>query len=214
MSMYSNFHGEILEGVHVDAILRDYFPNYTFKGTFIDVGAFEPIRISNSYHFEKNDWNVFCFEANTNSIPLLKQHRKNVYNYAIYNEDKDSVTFNVVESNGWTAGFSAIELNKGIAQRFVCNDKKITRIQVPQRTLNTILANELSQVTEIHILKIDVEGGELNVLKGLDLNKYKPTIIVLENICGNNNIKEYLLSFGYSLDKEMSYNQFYRRSNK
>ena len=53
MEHYTQFHGEILENKHVDAILRNYFPDYTYKGVFVDVGAFEPIRISNSYHFEK-----------------------------------------------------------------------------------------------------------------------------------------------------------------
>ena len=76
MEHYTQFHGEILENRHVDAILRNYFPDYNYKGVFVDVGAFEPIRISNSYHFEKNNWDVYCFEANSNSIPLLKQYRK------------------------------------------------------------------------------------------------------------------------------------------
>jgi FkbM family methyltransferase len=207
---YTTFHGEVIDKIHTDAVLRDYFPDYTYKGVFIDVGAFEPIRISNSYHFERNGWDVYCFEANTNSIPFLKQYRKNVFNYAIYNEDKDSVNFNVVESNGWTAGFSAIELDEGIAKRFNCPDKKITKINVPQRCLNTLLKNELSNVTHIDILKIDVEGGELKCLYGLDFNTYKPTIILLENICKQKEIYTFLYSKGYVLDKEFSYNEFYK----
>ena len=73
MENYSYFHGEVLENEHVDSILRSYFPDYSYKGVFLDVGAFEPIRISNSYHFEKNNWDVYCFEANPNLIPLLKK---------------------------------------------------------------------------------------------------------------------------------------------
>jgi FkbM family methyltransferase len=207
---YTTFHGEVLGNLHTDAVLRDYFPDYTYKGVFIDVGAFEPIRISNSYHFEKNGWDVYCFEANTPSIPFLKEHRKNVFNYAIYNEDKASVKFNIVESNGWTAGFSAIELDEGIANTFKCDNKKITIIDVPQRCLNTLLKNELSNVTHIDILKIDIEGGELKCLQGLDFNTYKPTIILLENICKNKDINNFLYSKGYVLDKEFSYNEFYK----
>jgi FkbM family methyltransferase len=210
MSHYSDFHGEILGNTHTDAVLRSYFPDYNYKGIFIDIGAFEPIRISNSYHFEKNGWDVYCFEANTNGIPFLKQFRKNVFNYAIYNDDKDSTTFNVVESNGWTAGFSAIELDSNIANVFKCENKKITVINVPQKCLNTILNNELSNVTHIDILKIDIEGGELKCLHGLDFNKYKPTIILLENICKNIDINTFLYSKGYILDKEIEYNQFYK----
>ena len=211
MNNYTQFHGEVLNGIPVDSVLRSYFPDYAYKGVFIDIGAFEPIRISNSYHFEKNGWDVYCFEANTNSIPLLKQHRAHVYNYAIYDMDRECVTFNIVESNGWTAGFSAIELDEGIANVFKTANKKITQINVPQRTLNTVLHTDISNVNNIDILKIDIEGGELKCLQGLDLSIYRPKIILLENICKNIRINEYLHAHGYILDKEISYNQFYKR---
>jgi len=206
---YTEFHGEVLENIHVDSVLRSYFPDYSYKGVMLDVGAFEPIRISNSYHFEKNGWDVYCFEANTNGIPLLQEHRKNVFNYAIYDENKDSVEFNVVESNGWTAGFSAIELSDEIANIFGCDNKIITKIKVQQKTLSSILETELSHVANIDILKIDIEGGELKCLLGLDLIKFKPKVILLENITNNIKISDYLYKFGYSLDKYISYNQFY-----
>jgi len=65
-------------------------------------------------------------------------------------------------------------------------------IEVPQRTLNTILQTDLSGVKNIDILKIDIEGGELKCLKGIDFEKYKAKIICLENICKNVLIKDYL----------------------
>jgi len=208
---YEEFHGEVLENFHMDKILRDYFPDYHYKGVFLDVGAFEPIRISNSYHFEKNGWDVFCFEANTDGIPYLQEYRKNVFNYAIYDEDKEMVEFNIVTSNGWTAGFSAVELSQEIANIFHCEKKEIKKIMVPQKTLNTILSQEITLIRPIDILKIDVEGGELKVLNGIDLDKYKPRIILLENITNNVEIPNYLEKYGYLLDKHLYYNQFFIR---
>ena len=82
--MYNNFHGEYQQSKYVDQTLREYFPDFNYKGVFLDIGAYEPINISNSYHFEKNNWDVYCFEANTLLIDELKSLRKNVYNYAIY----------------------------------------------------------------------------------------------------------------------------------
>ena len=214
MPHYTQFHGEFLNNINVDNILRTYFPDYNYKGVFLDVGSFEPIRISNSYHFEKNDWDVYCFEANTDSIPLLKLHRKNVFNYAIYDTDKEETIFNVVLSNGWTAGFSAVELSDDIANVFKTNDKKITQIKVPQKTLNTILQTELTHVTNIDILKIDIEGGELKCLHGLDLQKYTPKLILLENITNDIKITNYLKKFGYILHQQNSYNQFYIKTSE
>jgi len=211
--MYSGFHGEVFNNIHLDASLREYFLDYSYKGVFLDVGAFEPIKISNSYHFENNGWDVYCFEANTNGIPLLKEYRKNVFNYAIYDEDKDAVQFNVVESNGWTTGFSAIELSDEISKTFVCNNKIITQVTVPQRKLNTIMVNELKHITTIDILSIDIEGGEQKCLYGFDLKKYIPKIILIENITNNINLQQYIEKYDYILDKIISYNQIYRHAS-
>ena len=207
---YNNYHGEIQKGKHVDQVLREYFPEPNFKGVFLDIGAFDPVLISNSYHFEKNGWVVYCFEANTDLIQKLKEHRKNVFNYAISNENKDSVEFNIVDSGPWTAGFSAIEISEEYKEIFKWKDSfNIKKISVPQKTLNKIIEDEIQDLKSIDILSIDVEGGEMNCLKGLDINKYKPNIILIENVSGKKDIENYLKQFNYKLDKEFEYNQYY-----
>ena len=62
-------------------------------------------------------------------------------------------------------------------------------------------------------MDIDVEGGELDVLKGFDINKFMPKLFVIENVAhigGNDNLcKDYLIKFGYKLDKCIEVNEFY-----
>jgi len=210
---YNLFHGEIQHGQHVDQVLADYFP-HNYKGTFFDVGAYEPINISNSYHFEKNGWDTYCFEANTILIEELKSLRKNVFNYAISCENKDKCEFNVVRScwggGSFMAGLSAIDLDPLYLKQFGDGIKEIIKIEVPQKTLNHIIETEILNLKEIDIMSIDVEGGELNVLKGIDLNKYKPKIMVIENIFNNPEIYDYLKEYNYVLDKQIEYNQYYK----
>jgi FkbM family methyltransferase len=213
MSIYSSFHGEIQNDKEVDKVLREYFPDYNYKGVFLDIGAFEPITISNSYHFEKNGWDVYCFEANTNQIPILKSLRKNVYNYAIYDEDKDLVDFNVVTTHNWTAGFSAVEISSEYLKIFPQDFQNLEIIKVPQKKMNTVLENELPHIKKIDIISLDIEGGELKCLKGFDLKKYEPKIIVVENVNNDKIIYEYLCENGYVLDKQISYNQYYKNIN-
>lgn len=62
---YDHYHTEVIKGYQIDRIIRQYFPDPKYKGVFFDVGAFDPVLISNSYHFERNGWNFCCFEANT-----------------------------------------------------------------------------------------------------------------------------------------------------
>ena len=210
---YPLYHGEEQQGKCVDQTLREYFPDPLYKGVFLDIGAYEPVNISNSYHFERNGWNVICFEANTQLIEGLQKERKNVYNYAISNESKEFIEFNVVDGS-WgggslTAGISAIDLDPEYMKLFGYGIKNIRQIKVPQKSLNDCLPEILKNSTNIDIMSIDVEGGELNVLKGLDLNKYSVKVFVIENVFSNKNIGEYLSSFNYTLHKRIEYNEYY-----
>lgn len=220
--MYTIFHGDIDSQKSLDSILRNkYFPDYDYKGIFIEIGAFDPILISNSYHFERNGWEVHCFEANTQLIDHLKEHRKNVYNYAVYDTDKPVVEFNVVLSSGWTAGFSAIEIDelhiKSVAKNLK-TEFPITKINVEQKTLNTLLETELKHIKHIDILALDIEGGELKCLMGLDLSKHRPSVILVESGGGCKpyveNVTGYLETNGYVLDLALSYNLFFVDSTK
>ena len=56
-------------------------------------------------------------------------------------------------------------------------------------SLNTIIENSRFKDQQINYISIDVEGHELNVLKGFDLKKYKPNLVILEFI--DPNIKEF-----------------------
>jgi len=65
---------------------------------------------------------------------------------------------------------------------------------VPARTLRSIL-DEVSE-KEIDFLSLDVEGYELNVLKGLDLNKYPPKYMLVEARF-REEIEAYISQYGY-----------------
>ena len=85
------------------------------------------------------------------------------------------------------------------------------KINVKQKTLNNILENEITlNKNIIDIMSIDVEGGELKVLHGIDLNKYKVKIMVIENVFNDTQIYEYLKQYNYVLDKRIDYNEYYK----
>jgi FkbM family methyltransferase len=51
-------------------------------------------------------------------------------------------------------------------------------LQVPARTLTAVLDD--ADVRHIDFLSLDVEGFELDVLKGLDFDRYKPEYMLIE----------------------------------
>ena len=160
---HDQFFGEVQDGKHVDQVLRDYFPDYAYQGIFFDVGAFEPIRISNSHHFHLNGWKVYCFEANPNKIPLLKEHRDYVFNYAITDHDsQEPLPFESVSSGEWTASFSAIKVSEKYKEIFGWHNAthNVEIFLVEQKTLNSVIKEEILELSHIDILSLDVEGKQ------------------------------------------------------
>lgn len=107
------------------------------------------------------------------------------------------------------AGISSIELSEQYMSRFYHNEE-IIKINVQQKTLNYLLENVIKLDTNyIDIISLDVEGGELKVLQGLDLNKYKVKVFVIENVFDDINLCNYMINNGYILDKKIDYNEYY-----
>jgi FkbM family methyltransferase len=150
------------------------------NGTFIDVGADQPIFGSNSYYFEYVlGWDCICIDADSRTIPLLRKHRKNVI-HSLVSDFNGTATFKQ-ES---LPGISHID--------------SAGNVKMPTRTLNSIL--EEFSVEQISILDVDVEGHELAVCGGLNWEKYKPEIVIIEFISpAGGNIETQLVEFFDSL---------------
>ena len=69
-------------------------------------------------------------------------------------------------------------LNKDIAKKHFRNGFNTGIVKV--NTLNYFLRKFYKSNKKIDLLKIDVEGEELNVLKSIDFKHYKPSLISIE----------------------------------
>lgn len=209
--MSQQFHGEVLNGKYSDAVLRDYFPDYDYKGVMIEVGAYDPVRISNSNHFRQNGWKIYCVEPNPYCVERFKNAKVPVIPYAVSTKNEDNVNFVVATcfcEQGWMAAFSALTIDPALIARYPGSIQQTETVKVSTRTLDTII-EEYNIGDSIDILSIDIEGGEWDALQGFNMAKYKPKVILLENHFNTNNISEYIQSFGYKLDTKYSYNEYY-----
>lgn len=68
-------------------------------------------------------------------------------------------------------------------------------IKIESKSLKTILKE--NKVAKVDYLSIDVEGAELEVLKGIDFLEVDVRVISVENNGYDNKPKEYLLNSGY-----------------
>lgn len=193
-----------------DRLIQNYFEN-DYKGVCIDIGAVDGIEMSNTYHFEKNGWFCICAEANPDMYDKLKMNRLEAHHCAVGSEDKLEVEFNVVNmtlQNGNETAVSSVTIDQRLLQQHAHLNPQIKKINVPMKTLDTILL-KYPHVDHIDFISIDTEGTELEVLKGLDINKWKPRMFIIENNYNDPEIENYLKGFGYTKNIRNVVNDFY-----
>jgi len=213
---YEKFHSE--QHSPVDKIIREtYFQDYDYKGSFVDVGAADPIEINDSWHFEKNGWDVLCIEPNPKYVKKLKQVRANVIQGVVSSQPRKWLDFKVMTRDGDNAmSLSSIAPSQAYLDVHKTYKFEEETIRVRNAPLWLIMENFQEKVGfysgELDVLKIDVEGWELDVLDSLDLSVHKPRLIILENLLHEPKYEEYMARFGYKISRKAAYNYFFVRS--
>ena len=190
------------------AIREKFFPDFDYKGIMVEVGAGPTTYFSMSKHFRDNGWRCILVEPNPKFVEFHKSLGHEIYPYACSSENKDA-TFTIVSTPTWheyqTDGcsISAIEVSNQSLPHMGSAEK----IPVKLIKLDTLL--EDLKIEKIDYLSIDVEGWEIDVMKGFSPEKYSPKIIVLENIGHSSKYSDYMNSIGFILDSSYSHNQIY-----
>ena len=162
----------------IDIMADDYFKNKK-KGFFIDVGCHHPLLNNNTYILYKKSWRGINIDLDFGAIDMFNFFRK------------DDTNIQAALSN--SAGKKNLFFfhNRSAINTLSQNAKNKARQvrKIETFTLNNIIENSQFKNKEIDFLSIDVEGTEMDVLQGLDFNKYKPKLVVLEFI--SLNVSEY-----------------------
>lgn len=170
-----------------DAMVWDYFDRKS-AGFFVEVGANHPTRLSQTWFLEQRGWKGILVEPLPGRCRELREHRPNsavVEAAAGAPEQSGQATLNVAAGDAW----SHLGESKEVAV--------VERIQVAVRTLESIL--EESGAPAVDFLSIDTEGVELEVLRGLNLEKHRPALMIIEDHMESLDVFFYLRRHGYQL---------------
>ena len=157
-----------------DLFIDNFFKNK--KGLYVDVGAYHPLELSNTYLLHKRKWKGINIDINSLSIEYFDFLRPNDININLGVAKKNSTKIIYFQKNKSPLN----TLNLSHAKKIFSNRFKKKKIET--KTLTSILDKTKYKNKKINFLNIDTEGNDLEVLKSLDFKKYKPQLICVELI--------------------------------
>jgi FkbM family methyltransferase len=184
-------------------------------GTFVEAGANDGIKQSNTLHFEsRRGWRGVLVEP----VPdLFEQCRRNRPNATVVwaaltepseAEHQTTIRFAGLMSLARGSMKSAEEEDAHILAGCDIQRLDTYEVEVPSTTLTNIF--ESTGFSTIDLLSLDLEGFEHKALKGLDFDRFQPRFILVEARYPNE-IEE-ILSHRYDLIEKLSHHDFlYRR---
>ncbi len=161
-----------------DMVLSRIFEGQA-NGFYVDVGAHHPFRFSNTYYFYLRGWRGINIEAKPGSMQLFERFRPLDTNLELAVSDaRQKMTyyfFNEPALNGFS---KEISMARDGEKEYKIVDKK----EMDTVPLSEILDKHLPAGQSIDFMSIDVEGVELSVLASNDWKKYRPEILLVEDL--------------------------------
>jgi len=173
--------------------------NYFGKsvGVFIEVGANHPTLLSQTYLLEEAGWSGVLIEPNPRLAELLIAERK------------QSVVFQCAVSGPQSPKKLVLSWldEMAIDGQLSVDLKNGSGVVVNVRTLDDILIE--AGLQSIDFMAIDIEGLEIEAMKGFDFNEWRPRLILIEDHWDSYRKHIFLRLKGYKLVKRSVINSWY-----
>jgi FkbM family methyltransferase len=180
-------------------LVREFFRDRS-RGYFVEVGANDPRKDSQSWHLEQAGWTGILVEPLPDlAAELRRQRTAQVFEVACSSPDRAGQVMRL-----HVAGpFSSFDPNLAVTGM-----RADRVIDVTVRTLDDVLSEGKAQVP-IDLMSVDVEGHELEVLSGFDFARWKPRLVLLEDHVSSLDKHRFMLRSGYTLIRRTGLNGWY-----
>jgi FkbM family methyltransferase len=194
----------------IDKKLEKFLPEKNLY--FVELGANDGVSQSNTKYFEMyKKWHgilIEPYEPNYRKCRRNRSSRSHVVHAACVSSNFLAPTIKLMYSNLMTIALEGLndignrEAHAESGRKFYIQNADEKEFLAPARTLNSIL-QACQAPKKIDFLSLDVEGGEIEVLKGLDLNEFQFRYICVETRSFDT-IREILFENGYSLVEKLT----------
>jgi FkbM family methyltransferase len=183
-----------------EKLVREFFSGDT-KGFFVEVGANHPTEGSQTWHLEQTGWTGVLVEPQPDLAAFLVTARKNAKVFAAACTSPDNAGQSMpLHVDGARSSLDRDRMAPGARTDYV--------IAVPTRTLDSIL-EEAEAPVPVDLLSVDVEGHEVEVLRGFKFEHWQPLLLLIEDHVGNLHTHRFLTGKGYRLIRRIGNNGWY-----
>lgn len=157
-----------------DAIIRALLDEYR-PGFYVDVGCHDPIAGSNTLSLYLHGWRGLNIDANPRLIRRFRRiRRRDLAVCAAVSDQEREMVFHEFDSE--LVGTLSTEVLPQWRARWTERAQR----RVRTRRLDALLQEHLPPGQAIDLLSIDVEGHDLQVLRSIDLQRYRPRLLLVE----------------------------------
>ena len=160
-----------------DAYLWELFAGQP-TGFFIEAGAFDGFHYSVTYPFEAYGWTGLCVEPipeTAAACAARRKHSRVVHAALDESVGEGEIELKIVQDP--YGGMLSHTSENAPAVRELRRPLPSRRVSVPRATLDALLADHAGP---IDLVSLDVEGAEERVLRGFDVARFKPRVMIVE----------------------------------
>lgn len=182
------------------------------NGFYIDVGAYDPVRFSNTKRFYDKGWSGINIEPDTgNYMKFLKTRKRDINLNIGINTKAGRITFYKFFPDTLST-FSSKSAKDYINLGYSLISKKTIKVS----SLSKII-KEKCKGKVIDFLSVDTEGFDFKVLQSNDWKLSSPRVICVESVIHANkgksttlvDVDQYLLKKGYKKEFDNNLNSIY-----
>lgn len=185
----SDFYAQQCEDLIIDELL-----DHKQVGFYIDIGANDPVFLSNTKRFYDRGWHGINVEPNPHLYQKLVEARPRDINLNVGVGDfRSDAQFYLCEPHQLSSFKSPTGILSRIRNRHMKSTGIVSVTVIPLSSFKSYLQ------PEVDFMSVDVEGNEIEVLKTNDWERCRPKLLIVEITYNEKDILNYVASIGYDL---------------
>jgi len=203
------FHSQVGQ----DRFLLENFFRGKRGGVFVDIGAYDGETFSNSLFFEHSmGWTGLCVEPLPSAFAKLKATRKAICENVCVADFEGEAEFTEADDPGRNE-----KMLSGLSKQFDTRHIRFMEQLSVARTTRTARVTRLSKLLEEHGLfqidycSIDTEGAEIPILTELDFEKFRISVLTVEDNSEDKRLPQLMAAKGYDVFARLEQDIVFKR---